>query len=150
MKQEQEASTVLEEEQEDAVIDAITDPYALHLTSLKIENDMQKEAGAIQQNAYDRRVSGYGTIDNKLQVLVKKKADLVGKRKQFAGTNYGGGGGSGGASATGRKRKRAPRPCFASAAARRKYFMCFPDGFARRGSTIVVGHRRRHASSNAT
>ena len=93
VKQEQEASTVVEEEQEDAVIDAITDPYALHLTSLKIENDMQKEAGAIQQNAYDRRVSGYGTIDNKLQVLVKKKADLVGKRKQFAGTNYGGGGG---------------------------------------------------------
>ena len=92
VKQEQEASTVVEEEQEDAVIDAITDPYALHLTSLKIENDMQKEAGAIQQNAYDRRVSGYGTIDNKLQVLVKKKADLVGKRKQFAGTNYGGGG----------------------------------------------------------
>jgi hypothetical protein len=96
VKQEQEASTVLEEEQEDAVIDAITDPYALHLTSLKIENDMQKEAGAIQQNAYDRRVSGYGTIDNKLQVLVKKKADLVEKRKQFAGTNYGSGGGSGG------------------------------------------------------
>ena len=95
VKQEQEASTVVEEEQEDAVIDAITDPYALHLTSLKIENDMQKEAGAIQQNAYDRRVSGYGTIDNKLQVLVKKKADLVGKRKQFAGTNYGGGGSGG-------------------------------------------------------
>ena len=95
VKQEQEASTVVEEEQEDAVIDAITNPYALHLTSLKIENDMQKEAGAIQQNAYDRRVSGYGTIDNKLQVLVKKKADLVAKRKQFAGTNYGGGGSGG-------------------------------------------------------
>ena len=88
VKQEQETSTVSEEEQEDAVIDAITDPYALHLTQLKIENDMQKEAGAIQQNAYDRRVSGYGTIENKLQVLVKKKADLVSKRKQFAGTKY--------------------------------------------------------------
>ena len=27
-------------------------------------------------------------IENKLQVLVKKKADLVSRRKQFAGTKY--------------------------------------------------------------
>ena len=70
-KQETEATTVREEEQEDAVIDGISDPYSIHLTSLKIENDMQQEAGAIKKNVYDRRISSYEIIESKVSMLLK-------------------------------------------------------------------------------
>jgi hypothetical protein len=88
-KQEEESSTINEEEQEDAVIDAITDPYLLHLTQLKIENDLQKEAGAIQSNTYDRRVNGYQQIENKINNLIKKRTELLDKKKSFASSKYG-------------------------------------------------------------
>ena len=83
-KQEEEASKVQEEEQEDSVIDAIKDPYALQLTALRIENDMQKEGGVIGANIYDRRVQGYNQIDSKVQMLLKKREELVQKKRSFA------------------------------------------------------------------
>merc|ERR1711907_884865 len=83
-KHEEETKAIEDEEQEDAVIDNIEDRYQLVLTALKIENDLQLEAGAIPSQVHDQRVEGYAQIEAQNSLLTRKRVELSEKRKAFA------------------------------------------------------------------
>ena len=88
-KQEEEQSAVADEEREDSVIDSINDPFLLTLTQLKIENDLQKEAGAVNDAQHDSRVENYSRIEVSIGQLTKKRDDLSTKRADFANRQSG-------------------------------------------------------------
>ena len=88
VKQEEEATAIKSEEEEDSMIASVSDPYALHLFKLRIENDMQMSCGAIDKDGiYKRRINGYNQIDGSIKQLLQAREQLNEKKRNFSTNN---------------------------------------------------------------